>query len=643
MLKWLRKYNSFILVVGGVLLMVAWLLPETIKQFGQHPMGAAPMRVAGSKVSYDTFLASDREYRALNMLLPQMAQYMGIGETPEHWLLLTHEADKGGFLAGKNDGPLYLETMARNTIRMQAMGMPPDQIDAQTKQYTEMLLNTALPRVSEQTRLTEEEIMRGLGRLHGVNRMRSVYMFAPRLSERRLAGAMKETDDAATIDYVFIPPEREMGSIPDPDAAALAAHYEKYKTVKPGEGDRGIGYLLPDRVKVAYLRIDRADIRAAVTPDPVEVRKRFVKLYPSGQLPAGQDERTVMASLESAARDEQTDRVAKATDIAVRAEIEKLTRKLEPDAGGTFKKLPTDWVKPDFETLREVIVQRVKTATGTTIPAPTVEVKAAKWLTRSELAELPGIGGAYIQVGNNAQYFPDLALKVRELGSTDASIQVGVPAMEPVGEATGAKYFFMVLDAKKESSPDSVDDIREKAIEDYKKLAAFEKLEANQAALREVAVATGLDAVAKAGPDGKGDAQVRTSARIDGNGLATGDTAVNTEDFRKAVLAAAAKLDPLADISTGDASARTVVVALPKSLGIAVAKINAVSPLTVERFRQRQGQALQQALRKQIDGNDDPYSLARLEERLKVEYLDGRVKASRDKAEPVKKSDKATG
>lgn len=633
MLKWLRKYNTIILVVGGVLLMVAWLLPETIQQLGRTPLGAAPMKMAGRRVSFDAYERARREWIAVNSLLPMFGQRMSMLENSDHWILALHEAEKGGYLGGKEDGLEFLskaaEAYAQMNLQQQFMFQQPpaDRLDAETRTMLDQLTGNRMRQVMADTRLTEDEVLRAVGKLRGISRMRQAYWMAPRFSDRRLVAAVRKTDDAATVDYLFIPPDREMAGIADPDAAALQAHFDKYKTVKPGEGDYGVGYLLPNRVKIAWMVIDRPAIEQAITPDPVEVRKRFVKAFPTGQPPAGQTEESVMTAYESAVRTEQTEKVIKAIDTAYKAEVEKATRKL--DADRQYKKVPENWERPSFEHLRDVIVTRVKEVTGVTIPAPRVEIRAAEWLTSDDIAALGDVGGGYLVRGNQTEMFRDMVLKVRELaGDNDTLLQTGIPYFDSLTNASGGRFYFMVLDARKESAPDSVEEIRAKAVQDFKRIAAFEVLKTKVDALRQTASTQGLEILAKSPtPDGSGDLPITTGIRVDGNSVANSDANANFAEFRDAVHAAAAKLDPLADIGALPLESRTVVIANPKAQGVVAARIMLVAPVTVERYRTRENNAMQTVLGEMIKSpDDDPYSLSSLEKRLNVEYMDGRTR-----------------
>lgn len=639
MLKWLRKYNTFILVVGGVLLMVAWLLPETIKELGQSRWGKSPMRMAGSKVSASAFGLAVREHEALAMLLGKGMLEQGVrgGVNAEHWLMLQHEAEEAGYMSGRFDGAEFLNTLAKGMVQQMAFGMQQSQIDEQVKLLVANWTTNAIPRILGATQLTEEQLYRALGKLHGVSRMQAVYSSGVRFSDRRLINAAKTETDSAKIDYVVLPPDKDAATMPEPDAAAIDAHYAKYKDVKPGTGETGIGYLLPDRVKLTWLAIDQMAIEAALVPNAVEVRKRFLKQYPTGQLPAGETEQAVMIRLESDVRTEMVADLLRKIDQVVKTEFEKSTRKLETD--GDYRKIPAEGYQPiDFKKLAETLAKRMGEMSGSPMPTPAAEVRDV-FMGKTEVQTLPGIGQATLTRGTKQIPFSDLVYKVKEIaGRNELVLQTGVPSLEFVTNATGARFYFMVIDGRKESSPESLDDVRTRVVKDIKRLAAFEKLKADLNTYKQLAIAQGLEAAGKGMGFGNSDLAVRTGARVDSRGITPADTALNdATDFRKAVVSAAEALDPMADLSKLDAAQRTVAGVLPMSQSVVIAKITTVSPLTTERFRERAGGMWQSLARRELNWpTDDPFSLSRLEKRLKVEYLNREKTTEEEKATEAK-------
>lgn len=641
MLKWLRKYNGIILVVGGVLLMIAFLLPQTIQELGRHPLGGAPMKIDGRRVSWDAHDYARREYYAVRQLVGEaMAGRLGAGENFEHWILLNREAERFGFEAGKGDGREFLPEIARSAVSAQYEQFrqfmnPQDiaqRIETESKQLTDNLVNNGVPQVMELTHLTEDQVYRALGKLHSIARMRATYFnsAAGRFSGPRLIRGMKGLMDSVQLDAVFVPADRELANVPEPTAEQVEAQFEKYKGVRPGEGEYGVGYLLPERVKIAYMTIDQQAIESSIKPDAVEVRKRFLKQFPTGTPPDGETAAAATARIEQEVRSEELGKVMRAIDQSVKAEIEKSTRRLEPD--GAYRALPENWdqVRPEFAKMRDTLVTRVREMTGTTIPTPAVTVRDAQWLTRKDLGELSGIGGSQLKRGNQSEGFVDFVLRVREIaGPNDAALQTRVPHMEYTIDLTNVRYYFTVLDARKESAPDSVDEVREQVKADVKRIAAFERLKSQMGAFRLLVETStnGLSAVAAvgSGPDAP-ELPIKTGLRIQGETMSPPDADLNREAFRKGALEAAEKLDALKDVATQEISKRTIVVALPKSLGVGVGLINGVSPLTEEMFRRADASrvAAEMVRRQGVFIEGDPFSLKRMEARMNVKYTDDR-------------------
>lgn len=653
MLKWLRKYNSIILVVGGVLLMVAFLLPETISQLGKTPIGGSAFKINGKRVSYADADFASREFFVLRSLLGEgFLAGIGGGENSEHWIMLNREAERQGFAGGKSDGIDFLPELARAAVAMQyeqytRMGLPMQQVEQfigpmepKVKQLTEELATRRLPSAMGQARLSEDQAYRALGKLHAITRMRVAYQnaAAARLSGPRMIAGLKEIADSAKADAVFIPPDRAPGEAKEPTAEEMRAHFDRFKGTKPGEGEFGIGYLMPDRVKLAFMTIDRNAIQTGLTPEAVEVRKRFLKQFPTGTPPSEEAAQAAMVKIEDEVRAEQLDRVLKAIDQIVKAEIEKATRKLEAD--GDYKKLPADWATGGFkmQTLAATVEKRVKETSGTTIALPSVSILDANWLTAKELSAFPGIGESSVKRGNQSESFAEAAMKVRELaGRNQGLLQAGIPSLEYTADPSGNRYYFMVLDARKESAPEAYTEIEDRVKSDVKRLAGFERMKDNLGGYRLLAE-TAPDAIAALAKTGAAtvadELPVLSGLTVRESGISPTNADLDHEDFRKAVLAAAAKLDPLTDLSTQDASARLVITPVAKSLGIGAAKITTVSPMTEERFRSAGPMAGAQLINRMRQAEnqtrEDPFSLSALETRLNVKYNDNRVKKQAD-------------
>src|SRR6185295_7762069 len=127
------------------------------------------------------------------------------------------------------------------------------------------------------------------------------------------------------------------------------------------------------------------------------------------------------------------------------------------------------------------------------IPLPAVTVKD-QWLTEHDLSTLPGIGRSTLRQGGLELPFSQVVSWTKELGNPEGPIpvQIGVPLFENylsdgTGTAGGNRYYITVLATRAESAPDSVEEIREQAVRDYKNVQAFEKLKAREGELRQAA------------------------------------------------------------------------------------------------------------------------------------------------------------
>lgn len=650
MLKWLRKYNTYILVVGGCLLMVAFLLQGTLTELSKRGMiGGTIIRVDGEKYGMERYSKLAAEYHALVRLLgrQEVLQLVSGVDNDIHWILLTREAEQAGLVGGVQDGREYIGELAAGLADMMATNearrrgrffADPGDVERARVSIIDSV-NTSLPRVAGETGMTEEQVLLALAKLRGVLRMENAYASSLRFSDRRLVNAARKFDDAVEVDYVLVPADREANSIPEPDAAAITAQFEKYKSTNKGEGEYGIGYTLPERVKIEWLTLDRRLIEASVSVDPIEVEKRLQKRYPTGTAPEGvkiEDER---ARIEGTVRGEVADRVMSTATQAIRTEIAKAIRPLESD--GLYHKLSADWASkmPRLESMRSIVSERVAEAHKITLPPPVVSVRDQAWVERMDLSRSEGFGRAFLRRGSVSEPATDVVFGVREIkGDNDYVVQVGVPNNEPLTDGVGNRYFFTVLDARKTSPPDSIDEIRPQIIKDIKRIAALEKLRGAQTAMVNLVNAQSFDVLTKVPEGATGDAAVTLKVQkgtVSRKRVMAPDRVLDTQAFRDAVVNIADQLDPTVDVSTLDAAKRTGSVAIDKALGVVVFRITKLSPITIERYRQQHGGLLQSMIREEFDASPEnsPFSLKAMEKRFNVVYEQQR----RDKDEGDKK------
>lgn len=634
MLKFLRKYSQWILVIGGTLLMIAFLLPTTIQEIGRQPLFTTVMKIDGERIGAAEYDLAARQHAAMDFLTFRTLPRVSNVENTDHWLLLVREAKKGGYIAGRGEGTDYLPDLVRQALYAtgQAFTTPPEQLESLTKSMVSVM-EQGIPEVQSQFRLTQDEVYDAISQLHGIIRMQVAYQRAPRFSDRRLAAGFKKMQDRTEAEYIFVPPEQVIAEVAEPSEEEITAHFAKYKDAEMGSGDLGIGYRQTDRVKLEWLTVDRGAIGGAVRPDPVEIQKRFLKANPSGAAPEGQTLEQAKAPFESEVREELIERVMRTADQAIRGEFEKALRRTQPD--GLYRKLPTDWkdLRPDLVKVRDAVVARVKEQVGADIPGPAVTKREGEWLFQKDAAALTGIGRAFLQRGTQRIPFGDVLFRVRELaGDNDLILQAGVPG-DALTDFAGNKYYFVITDARKASAPESLEEVRASVVMDLKKIAAFEKLRTQLDAYKQRSIDEGLDAIAMA--DGSAVQPVK-KATVIASGMFPADASVADENFRNALLEIGSRLDPGVNIPELPAADRTVAMPLPKTFGLGIGRVVGVMPVTEDAWRRSQATVTANLIREELkidDPSDNPFSYKRLTERLKVEY-----KIKRGEEEPKDES-----
>ena len=675
MLKKIRKHNRWFMAGFGVLLMVTWLVQPAFNQFNSVVKNRAVAKLDGKTVTYGHYNDAASEVELVTKLVPALASAVSLDDTNKavHWLLLTREAEDAGLVGGPQDGEDWNEPVIAlaqgmaNQRLTQQFGQFARQLATMPQYYqpyleqAKTLLPTYLASISN-GKLRRDELNIALARGHGIERLISAYRTAARMGDRQAVSFARNYLDGAKVDFVFVPAERLIDSIPDPDATTLQAHFDKYKATKPGEGDYGVGYLLPPRIKLEWMKLDRKAIEDSVSVDPVEVRKRYNQGHTGDGATYPKDFATERPNIEAAIVAEVADRALQEAQIAIQTEVLKATNRLEAD--GKYKKLPADWDKtrPRFEQIAQAVVDAVKRQTGVTIPLPAVTIKAKDWMTKDEIRTLPEIGFTQMRLGGRQDSLDDVLFWTRELPGSNPEqalipIQVNLPVAESYFTDGRNRFYVCVLDVKGESAPDSIDERREQIVKDYKKIQAFEQLKSRADELRAKAVEGGLDAVVAAFPAAEApkpevkpgepplppptdakykpltptrDVTVTREGAVDSN--------LTVEDVNKPVLAAAAKIDPLTPRDKVPADVATLSIPITKHLGLAVIRVIAPDPVTKEKFRQYDRAVVQTSQGKELSEIkvEDPFSLPSLLARHKYTSKEREIRTVED----LKKDDK---
>ena len=292
MLRFLRKYNAHILVVGGCLLMVAFLVEPTINSCQQTQPGAYD-NVIGTFKSGGELTSEDIQRAQMGMAVQEISSpLLSVrGLDPMQWLLMLHDAERLGISASDAEAQAILNscgaTEATIGIAMSRSGA--NSVDLQRavrhwailQQYQSIALGVSysnpiqrLQRAMEFSRMggSEEPNMQLAVAIYNMDGGNAT------VSEPLLKRFVYDQRAEAKITAIEVPASKYQSEIKPPTTEEMKALYEANKDVVAGEGKPyGFGYRMPHRIKFEYLRVPLDRARDAVKIDEVDAYDYYVK------------------------------------------------------------------------------------------------------------------------------------------------------------------------------------------------------------------------------------------------------------------------------------------------------------------------------------------------------------------------------
>lgn len=601
MLKFLRKYNKLILVVGGSILMVLFLLPTTAGQLYQTSGISTVARMDGRKITVQDLQDARQDIAVVGQLAPSLLNAWGIdSRRPEHWLLLTHEARRSGLIGGPREARTLIPA---DRLQSAVANFPPQTVD------------------------------RALAHLNGIWRLTQSFNPSRTLSTSEAIALGQRMFSSATIGVVTIPALQAVTGAPEPDESRLLAHFEKYRDVDPSNDPDRLGYRMEPAVKLEWFGIDRLALQTAIKPDEIEVNKH----YRQNQARYGEDFAAVRTRVELDYVSSLIDTVVNRTSEAIRREMFRSTAGIP--AEGVFKLLPEDWdqKKPALSVFNQIIESSIQqsypTATGVALSG----ADDGSWKVLDDLFRLDRIGPSFVDIGNGMQAgFGNYVISVRELGgSAQLGLQRGL-FHGPTRDSAGNLFWFRVTDVRKAGPPESIESVRARVIEDVKIFDALEALKEKTEEFRTKAAADGLGKLAEAFNVPVQWSIEVTREMVKPSGGNQPILALNSAEFRDAVIAAAEKLDPRVDAEATPAEERTVAVVQRGARGIVVAQVQRWRPMTVEQFRRSTGQIGELASRSLSQTKPfDAFALDRVAKRLGLRGIEVTEEQSAEEQAPA--------
>lgn len=643
MLKFFRKYNKIILVFGGILLMIVFVAPQAVQQFGPNPMNAEVGKSDFGVITAGDLDLAAREQRAISQWSPMLAtQLLALREEPIHWMLLTQEAEEGGFVGTPGDGVRWIPDLARQLIRLQYAGSVTniDQFfetqfgqDELAEATNRLTLNR--PVVAAGNRLTPVEFDTVIAKARGILRMTNYYLRENRLGRQRTATANAAYNDEVFANSLLVRAERFIDQIPAGTDAQLEELFNEYKDVVRADAANGIGYTLGERLKFEVLRIDGLEIASAQPLDPVEVRKYYAQNR--SDFPASFEVERVL--VENAFREQQAQEILRVADRAIRTYVLDRTRRLPEDDEG-YKILPDSWESDfgNFEDVATIVQERLTDSIGASAPIPTVERFDQTFVTRDDFAELTQFEGVTARAGAVRFTMPAVLFSIRELlGDTPYKVQAGIPALDLTFESGDTtRLYVRVIDYRDVSPPDDWSELRDVLAEDYLLVSAMDYLESSRSAFEEIARGEGLSALAKQMNlarefDENGEEIVleyiptylEVASRFGETGVVTKVEALRAENVRDEVMRRGRLIDPLVREDGIDNAERYFSVNSDLPMGIVFFELSAFVPGTEERLRANYQLVTQSLRTRELTAATEDllpfFSLSAMSERLNLE------------------------
>lgn len=574
MLKLLRQYNQWILVVGGTLLLITFLMPSAIQGLAQRSAvsGATWATYSGGSITGADREQAQQELRVLEVIGNRTLNNLGAAKDPAHWWLLVHEARDSGLVGGEAEGEAVLRQMAASG------GATPEQ---------------ALVNLIRASGTNRDTVLTALGKLQGVTTMLSLSTNVDRVSDPRLKRAVARSLLSVSGDLVVLDARKnEKLDAAVPTDAELEEQLKKFADkARPADAAIGkdkFGYRMPDRFKIEWLTLSKSSISAGIVDSPELTTLALKKRFAQDPKKYGATDAGGFAAAEASVRSKVTEELVKARlDEIAKFSGDQLSlaqRGLKRD--GAHFALPADWTTqmPSLQALAQTVASEFK------IAAPTYQSSGESWLNSETLRTTPGLGTARTNKFGQFTSTSQLVDGLKELSkpSMAAPVQVNIasPAMTT---DTGDICFFRVIAAEPSKPATDLAAVRADVEKDLRSLGRFAWLEANKDAIAAQATTDGIRAVAErfgTTVEFAKDVQETSEQFLSmGFRMSMGLQAVgNDPKAIAAIVERASKIPFSADMTKVPAADRTIAVILPDTLSLAVMQVTSMKPVTEERF-----------------------------------------------------------
>jgi len=515
-LKFFRKYNKYILGLGGSLLMIVFLIQPVMSMFTADPMSFVTGRYEGGEITRRDLASANSQQMVLGrfgLILDRDPDEQNDSSSSLRWALILKDAQRLGLSAST----LEIESLRNAIGRTQAdIEKIADQMNATPGAILASLRDWLV--VQQYKELAAgQSFMPGTRRAELMRRMlqdqRTYFYYealgygSTRLSKPLVEHFLQDQGSKVSGKIVVIRADQSLDEAPEPTPEQISELFEAYKDDLPGTAEPyGFGYRIPDRVKLEYLTISMDQARQHVKVTEADLLgyyrqnpARYADAPDPGAEPAAQE-------AEPKSYDEVRDQVIQ--DLSEDRAFE-LVDEMAKDAYGILYEDTRGMAKEgDYRVIGDVsltslreVADRLEAEYGL---LPQVRIVTDAWVNADKLINLPGIGQSFLasELMNNRQVdFTSYVLSAKALKpETDNPLlphrlQVGL-AGSPMISFDRSRHVFRLTAAEPSRQPLSMDEVREQVVSDARLVNAYKALTSVAESWRARAVDEGLDAVA---------------------------------------------------------------------------------------------------------------------------------------------------
>ncbi len=675
-LKFLRKYQKWMLAVFCVGLMIAFLVPQAAQQFAPQSGKKTRATIYGDQeITQETLNKVSGDLSVLRRLRLDPVRGFSLvpstgddGEDAYYWLLLQRAAEHNGLGASRNESFNLLASVldvqdedeldAEAKKQFSANGEYLMQLGRQyliAEQYRQMVAgieytapiggnqiaspglqrlyaSTDAMRVIEPQLQQFQQIAQFLPPQQQQQMLLSIFNSDPVLRatghERVTAAQVQHllqrqlTELDLTVVVLDAEDRRASVSVDDEKVQAL---FERFADDAPGTGQPyGLGYRVPDRVRLEALRFPIDAVREAVEDDVkrADIRKYFDENRTAFDLALMEEGGTPPANRPTAAESEQIELTLiqnrteeKLAELAqqARLRLNEQTRGFEKD--GAYKKLPDGFEPMPLAQLAAELEQEHGVA------AEVIQVE--DWVTREDInnpaaftrafvRELPGTSVnsergprtlRSVVLGGRAGLFASFIPFNQGIGIADyvmgfarpfidddsdqarAGLQVGLPG-EILLDESGSAYVLRLTAADPSHPATDLGPIADQVRQDALDVEAYLALVGEKDALVELAASGSIERLMD-NADAKKTLTALTREELGRGVLPPMEGVGSTAPILEQAFAVADELSAGAGVDGAAEADRVFAVELPGDYKLAIVRVDKVRPLTRSAFNQQ--------------------------------------------------------